>query len=55
MNKIILLLLVVSSMLFAGEEEGSGTSSNETVYQLICAPVAKQDNDCVVVKVNIDN
>jgi len=62
MNKITLLLLIVSSMLFAGEEEGSGTpssnaTSNETVYQLVCAPVATQDNSqsCVVVKVSLEN
>ena len=62
MNKTILLLLIVSSMLFAGEEEGTGTpssnaTSNATVYQLVCTPVADQESsqNCIVVEVQTNN
>jgi len=63
MNKIILLLLLITgSLVIAGEEQGSGTNPNtttssETVYQLVCAPVSAQDSsqNCVIVEVQIDN
>ena len=62
MNKIILLLLTVSSLVFAGEQDGTGTpsdnaTSNETVYQLVCAPVADQESsqNCIVVEVQTNN
>ena len=58
MNKTILLLLTTSSLVFAGEQEGTGTpsdntTSSETVYQLICTPVADQESsqNCIVVEV----
>ena len=62
MNKIILLLLITSSLVIAGEEQGSGTNpntttSNETVYQLVCTPVAEQESSqtCIVVEVQTGN
>ena len=59
MNKIILLLLITSSIAMGGEGEGtagtpsSSTTSNETVYQLVCAPVVDQESsqNCIVVEV----
>jgi len=63
MNKIILLLLITSSIVMGGEGEGtagtpsSSTTSSETVYQLVCAPVADQDSNqnCIVVEVQANN
>ena len=63
MNKIILLLLITSSIAMGGEGEGtagtpsSSTTSSETVYQLVCTPVAEQDNsqNCIVVEVQTES
>lgn len=63
MNKILLLILTVTNyQLSAGEEEGTGTpsnnsaTSNKTVYQLVCTSEqgsTQQDNSqyCVLVPV----
>jgi len=61
MNKIILLLLASCSLVFAGEEDGTGTTTsnttNETVYQLICEPVVNQNetSNCVIIEVEAEN
>ena len=61
MNKIILLLLASCSLVFAGEEDGTGTTpsntTNETVYELICEPVVYQNEarNCTVIEVVTEN
>ena len=63
MNKTILLLLITSSLALAGEQDGTGnesnnTTSNGTVYQLVCTTATEEQDpttNCVWVEVPTEN